>query len=403
MVPRTLGRTVARLGADPDADLLRRFLTTGDEAAFAALVRRHGPMVFGVCRRTLGHAQDAEDAFQAVFLILARKAHTVRADGVGRWLYGVAVRVANKARVRRARVRSVSADLSAVPARPAPDPADWRPHLDAALERLPARYRDPVVLCDLLGRSRAEAAAELGVSEGTLSSRLARARDRLRARLARVGATLSVPALAAGLSDEATALVPASLLTSTAAAGPSAAARELAHGVLRAMFLTKVLKLTAAVVGLAGVVTVGATWTPTAGQDPPPASKGGGPPVEVAKPAPKDPPPDPAGRLRELQVERVAALKEQLDGQFERVKIGKDPVIQYLVVVQELGEAELEIARTKEERVAAAERMVQELKVGEEQLIILHKAGLQTKQGVAQAKAARLKAEIKLEKLKAAK
>src|SRR2546423_15327716 len=105
MVVDPYARTVTRLGqlvgdgteSLPDADLLRRYVAARDEAAFAALVRRHGPMVFGVCRRSLGQVQDAEDAFQATFLVLARKAHTVRSDGVGRWLYGVAVRVANKA------------------------------------------------------------------------------------------------------------------------------------------------------------------------------------------------------------------------------------------------------------------------------------------------------------------
>src|SRR5262245_30928839 len=115
MVADTLTRTVTRLvaeGAGPDADLLRRFVAAHDEAAFAQLVRRHGPMVFGVCRRTLGHEQDAEDAFQATFLVLARKAHAVRPDGVSRWLYGVAVRVANKARVRRTRRSPVPVELN---------------------------------------------------------------------------------------------------------------------------------------------------------------------------------------------------------------------------------------------------------------------------------------------------
>src|SRR4051812_33346762 len=165
MVADTLARTVTRLvaaGAGPDADLLRRFVAARDEAAFAQLVRRHGPMVFGVCRRTLGHQQDSEDAFQATFLVLARKAHTVRPDGVSRWLYGVAVRVANKARTRRDRRVPVSADLNEVAARPTPTPADWLPLLDAALARMSDRDRGPIVLCDLLGRSRAEAAAELG-------------------------------------------------------------------------------------------------------------------------------------------------------------------------------------------------------------------------------------------------
>jgi outer membrane protein TolC len=120
----------------------------------------------------------------------------------------------------------------------------------------------------------------------------------------------------------------------------------------------------------------------------------------AAAPGPKDPPKANSERLRELQKERVEALKEQLDGQFERVKIGKDPAIQLLDAIRELYEAELEIADSREDRVAAMERAVKELKVIEEQMIALHKAGLQVKQGVAQTRAARLKAEIQLEKVK---
>src|SRR5688572_18843137 len=135
MVADTLARTVHRLvgdrAADADPDLLRRLVATGDDAAFTALVRRHGPMVFGVCRRTLRHVQDAEDAFQAVLLVLARKAHAVRPDGVSRWLYGGAVRVANKARVRRARRQNVPAELNELPSPPGPAPADWIPAFDA--------------------------------------------------------------------------------------------------------------------------------------------------------------------------------------------------------------------------------------------------------------------------------
>ena len=119
-----------------------------------------------------------------------------------------------------------------------------------------------------------------------------------------------------------------------------------------------------------------------------------------AAPGGKEAPPPSSSRLRQLQRERVKALEEQLQGQFERVKIGKDPLIQYLNCVRELADAELELAETKEARVAAVEKMVKELATAEAEIIQLHQAGLQTKQGVAQARAARLKAEIELEKLK---
>jgi RNA polymerase sigma factor (sigma-70 family) len=694
MVGNSLARTVRRLVVDEatNVELLRRFIAAGDEAAFALLVRRHGPMVFGVCRRTLRHQQDAEDAFQATFLILARKADTVRPDGLSRWLYGVAVRVASKARTRQARRQLASVDLDQVSTRPEPAPNDWLQLLDAALARMSARDREPIRLCDLLGRSRAEAALELGIAEGTLSSRLARARERLRARLARLGTALSLSALVVGLADQAEALIPAQLIETTIAAGTSAAAaRELADGVLRTMFLAKVLKLTALGLCLVGGLTAGLAWLPSAGADPvaggkentkgsPPAKEapktdsdteriqgtwivesakarpeasagnnpprrawedthgmsvmfsgdrvesalfpgslrlfhldsahdpkrmdftfrelinGGGPrqvartideacpsiykfdgeklrivlgdqdlrerpdsfewagprspfvhialrrpteeerkslerseasrlqgtwvglmktvagmeldaskdlllvvkgdrlrfdvpgtdplhatfvldmspspwhidltatqdggglkkgakvagivtrrgdflslalgtvgrPVsfeaagqagtaytlvpertsirqakELLRPAGSPPLANPEApskldnsRLRQLQTERVKALQEQLDGQYERVKIGKDPLIQLIEAVRELGEAELDVAESKEARIAAVEKMAKTFRDLEGQLIELRQLGLQTNQGVAQAKAARLKTEVQLEKLK---
>ena len=293
MVIDPSGRTLTRLGrlvgdgteSVSDADLVHRYVNARDGTAFAALVRRHGPMVFGVCRRALGHVQDAEDAFQATFLILARKADRFRPERVGHWLYGVAVRVANKARVRRTRRMLVERGVehAAEPAAPPDAPSlDWLPMLDAALAKLSDRDRRPILLCDLMGRSRAEAATELGIAEGTLSSRLARSRDKLRARLARLGAALSLPTLATGLSDEASATVPPSLIQSTIAAGTSApSAGALAEGVMRTMLLAKITKVAAVGVCVLGTVTAGIIWLPTAG----------GEPVTVANETPKGAPP----------------------------------------------------------------------------------------------------------------
>src|SRR4051794_19599915 len=184
----------------PDAALLSRFSATGDEAAFAELVRRHGPMVLGVCRRLLADAHAADDAFQATFLVLARKAGRLRRpDLLGPWLYGVARRVAAKARAAAAR-RRVAAKARAAAARrrevapvdvPAPPPADTltgpdlRPVLDAAIARLPARYQPAVVLCYLEGLTYTEAAERLRCPPGTVATRLARARERLRVLLTR--------------------------------------------------------------------------------------------------------------------------------------------------------------------------------------------------------------------------
>ena len=212
-MPRTLLPAVGRLLADPrpDAALVADFLRDADHAAFAELVRRHGPLVLGVCRRTLGHAADADDAFQATFLVLVRRARRVAWRGsLGPWLYGVAVRVSRKARAARARRAAVErrAAMTAEPAITPPDPDDAAAVLDEELAALPEAVRGPLVLCELQGLSRRDAARQLGLAEGTLSSRLARGRKLLRGRLARRGV---VPA-AGGLCVS----VPAELATATA-------------------------------------------------------------------------------------------------------------------------------------------------------------------------------------------
>ncbi|MFO0851425.1 MAG: sigma-70 family RNA polymerase sigma factor [Gemmataceae bacterium] len=209
-----------RLAADdaPDADLLARFAAGRDEGAFAALVRRHGGTVLGVCRRMTGHRQDAEDAFQAVFLVLARKADRIdRPELLGNWLYGVAVRVAGKARRRAGRWREATLPDVPQPEGPTPDP-DLARVIDEELARLPVWYRDAVLLCDLHGLPRSDAAKRLGVPEGTLSSRLAAGRKRLADRLARRGVTAPIAGLAAALGGSATADVPAELVQRTVSA-----------------------------------------------------------------------------------------------------------------------------------------------------------------------------------------
>ena len=164
----------------PDGALVRRFVESRDEAAFAELVRRHGPAVFGVCRRALGDHQLAEDAFQAVFVILARKAETIRPpDAVGGWLFGVARHVAARAVTMRKRQRKERSS-GAVPecAIAAVEPDDDSAILESEIAKLPEGLRAAVVLCEIEGLSRAQAATRLGIAEGTLSSRLANARKR---------------------------------------------------------------------------------------------------------------------------------------------------------------------------------------------------------------------------------
>ncbi|WP_152054157.1 sigma-70 family RNA polymerase sigma factor [Tautonia marina] len=273
--------TVGAIGRLSDGELLARFLDRdgkGAEEAFAALVERHGPTVLTVCRRMLGDTHEADDAFQATFLVLARRAASVSGrDRVGNWLYGVALRVSQEARRRadrrRRRERLLGDEAGSIPSSfaVAPDPSveELRRLIVEELARLPDRYRGPLLLCDLEGRSRREAADRLGLPEGTLSSRLARGRDLLRGRLVRRGLAPSTSIAAMG--RPASAFVPASLVRRSVEAAWLATTRGLAAGtvpvavsglageVLRTMF---VFKLTAglAAVGLAATVAFGAAW-----------------------------------------------------------------------------------------------------------------------------------------------
>src|SRR5262245_13573427 len=202
-----------------DAQLLQRFARDRDEAAFEALVRRHGSLVWGVCRRVLRHTQDAEDAFQATFLTLTRKPSSIRrGDSVASWLFGVARRVARRAADLRSRARIREAP-------PRPSDTD-NPPAEAALRELqailqeevaglPEKLRAPFVLCCLEGKAKAEAARDLGWKEGTVSGRLAEARQRLRRRLARRGVVLSAALAASALGREALAHVPHALAGAT--------------------------------------------------------------------------------------------------------------------------------------------------------------------------------------------
>ncbi len=260
-------------GPPPDPDvadphLLERFVTAKDEAAFAALVQRHGPMVLGVCRRLLHDAQEAEDAFQATFLVLVQKARSIgRPELLGPWLHGVAYRTAARVRQaarRRAREREPAA-------MPNGDPAvevvwrELRQVLDEELGRLAQKYRVPLVLFYLEGKTTEEVARLLGCPKGTVQSRLARGRDRLRDQLVRRGVALSVGTLVLVLGEKAVpaavaeGAIKAAALTvaGQAAAGAiPATVAALTKGVLRAMLLNKLkvagvvlLAVTAAVAG----------------------------------------------------------------------------------------------------------------------------------------------------------
>jgi RNA polymerase sigma factor (sigma-70 family) len=308
MPTRSLSQVLHRLGRaalpgdEADPQLLDRFLRVGDAAAFATMLRRHGPMVLGVCRRVLRNAHDAEDAFQATFLVLVRKAASISQSGtVGGWLHGVAYRTALKARSDRAR-RTVK-ERRAGQMRPRETTADvpWQdgqPLLDGELDRLPEKYRTPIVLCDLEGKTRMEAARQLGCPEGTLSARLSRGRALLIRRLARRGTFFAGAAALAG--GDAVAAVPECLLDATVNAASALAAGRavpglisaevaaLTKGVSRRMVWTK-LNLVKAVLALACALaagTAGLAYHTTPGPEPaarpaPPKSKQPVPPEVV--------------------------------------------------------------------------------------------------------------------------
>jgi RNA polymerase sigma factor (sigma-70 family) len=249
-------RHAAGAGELTDRQLLARFATQRDETAFATLVRRHGPLVLGVCRRVLGHEQQAEDAFQAVFLILARKAALRWQDSIGNWLYGVAYRVARKERTRAARRRRCERQPPVLPEPEAPPEAAWRELaaiLDEELHRLPGECRSALLLCYLEGLTRDQAARQLGWSLRTLDRRLERGRELLRARLIGRGLTLSAALLGTVLGRSATAAVPPVL----AGAASKAAARYAAGTPLLSPGLAAGWWKVAAVLLVVGVAAVG--------------------------------------------------------------------------------------------------------------------------------------------------
>jgi RNA polymerase sigma factor (sigma-70 family) len=264
-VVQHLRRTaLQRAGAElSDGQLLKNFVEQRDETAFAALVHRHSAMVWGVCRRLLFNHHDAEDVFQATFLVLVRKSASIAPrELLAGWLHGVAYRTALRARAATARRRARERQVEEMPepdARPQGS-RDLGPLLDQELNRLPGKYRAPLLLCHLEGKTRQEAARLLGWPEGTVAGRLVRARALLASRLSRHGPVLSVTALAA-LAPSA----PASVVFSTVkaaglvaagqpAAGPlSAQVAALTEEVLRSMWLRKLKVVVAVFLALAGL------------------------------------------------------------------------------------------------------------------------------------------------------
>jgi RNA polymerase sigma factor (sigma-70 family) len=260
LVSRLRGQ-VRRAGtSEDDAALLAAFIQSRDESAFEAIVRRHGPMVLGVCHRALGGADGAEDAFQAVFLVLARKARDVEPVRLAGWLHSVALRAASEVRRSANRRRRREMPMSNPPERSTSDPGPWedlRAILDEEIAGLPEPQRQAVVLCDLEGLTRREAAARLGIGDGTLSHRLSTAHERLARRLTSRGIALSATALASLIAQNAQAApLQASMIQAVVSGLVTPYALTLSSTLVKAMMSTK-LSLIAGALATALALGVG--------------------------------------------------------------------------------------------------------------------------------------------------
>lgn len=300
-------RLVGTADEEGDGRLLELFARGGDEAAFTELVRRHGAMVFGVCLRVLRNPHDAEDAFQATFLVLARKSAALAGQpSVAPWLHTVSHRIALKIRVKAMRCRDVESragkqvtDTTTLDT----NQGDVCHVLDEELGRLPEKYRAPLVLCYLEGKTNEEAARQLGWTKGTVSGRLARARDLLRGRLGRRGVTLPAVGLATLIAGESVTAGPPVLSPDTVraaitlATGPTSAVpapiAALADGVLRQFFLRRAAVAVSLLLGIClvgGAMAVLAHRSPSDEPPPRPVEKGKveAPPPVRPRPLPKD-------------------------------------------------------------------------------------------------------------------
>jgi RNA polymerase sigma factor (sigma-70 family) len=389
-------RTLWTVGIGGDADdrtLLSRYALSRNDAAeeaFRILVERHGPMVLRICRQVAGDLQDAEDATQAVFLVLARKAGSIRVKGtVAPWLHGVAHRIAAKARGRaaarrRAESRAARVAASLRDAEKAPGVESWET-VHQEVERLPEKYRAPVVLCYLEGQTYEQAARQIGCPVGTVRVRLSRARQRLRARLGRRGFaperiaavgwfaqgpsganttdTAPVAEWALAGTHRVDAIIQAIRALSTsrpALAGTvGASVLELYEGGMRAMLMNQ--WMTASAVGLltAGLTAAGAIGFAAVGlggQDKAATSKSQPPASDATRRAVNQPPIDfdSPETLRKQADRWVTAARQRLDAQRAFYEEGRITIDRYIDASEQLMRAEMATSVTKDQRVAAA-------------------------------------------------
>jgi RNA polymerase sigma factor (sigma-70 family) len=349
--------TVAGLS---DAELLERFETSRDagaQAAFMALVERHGPMVLRVCRDTLGNADDAEDAFQATFVVLSRRARAIRCrESIGPWIYGVALRVAACSRKARARRRDRERRVAEMVERNEldADRSDVAPVVHQEVGRLPEKYRAAVVLCYLEGLTHDQAASQLGWPVGTVRSRLAWAREKLRSRLVRRGVAPSAAIIGATAEGRAV-VVPASLIeatvraalgTSTAGAVPVAVA-ALTGEILRRSIMAKLGWMASGLVAtglvVAGGVGLVSAFEPRVNPQKGAQEKPAAPPSAVVEPEAtvqvKELSPRP---LRDPAVEPPRVLSARL--QKARLRLA---MVESLAKRAAVSSAEVELARSE--------------------------------------------------------
>lgn len=396
-----------------DADLLERFAVERDETAFEALLHRHGPLVWRVCRRVLDEEHAAEDAFQATFLVLVRKAHSVsKKASIRSWLHGVALRVALRARqqenLRQRRERET-------PIRQ-PGEASWndvRAILDEEIQRLPEKYRLPVILCYLEGQTNDEAARLLNCPRGTVATRLARARERLRSRLLRRGVTFSTGTLATIITDNAmSAAVPPLLLGQTAKVilmgTVSGSITMLTEGVLHAMFLSKIKAASVFVLMLAAIGGAGIGAYYLRAQVP--LSEPEGP---LKRPDVADPEKKAAGkpeeRFQQLLKARRGMAEEEWRVRSELFRAGANepgtasPITLHMLLEtsKRLLKAELELCNKKVDRLKAREKYLKQMKEFADITERQYKVGRLSKAAFASALYEQLDAEIELEREKA--
>jgi RNA polymerase sigma factor (sigma-70 family) len=400
---RTLAGTTPGVDAS-DEQLLRAFAAGRDAAAFKILLHKHGPMVLGVCRRVLGQEQDAEDAFQATFLVLARKAAAgFRPQLLAGWLYGVACRTAQKARAQAAKRRVKERQAARMPTVDPESDAIWadlRPVLDEEINGLPEKYRLPFVLCYLQGKTNEQAAELLGCPKGTILSRLAWARERLRARLVRRGLAPSAAFLAAALSsDQLSAAMPEVLADLTAGSalafawGPVASSATpdpvtaLAEGVLTNMSRTKVATAVVVVLVL-GLLGTGAGIASFYLQD-------GQPPQ--AQPQEKKAQAGRGERLQQLLEKRREVARQEFAYRMKALLGGNERGPAVVSAAMRLLDAELALSTGRAARTASCKAHLTRMRDVEKFCRSLYKAGQGSTADAAMAEFYVVDAEIRLE------